>query len=110
MYEAFYRWIRQVPSGKVATYGQIARLAGMPRHSRHVGYALAALPTESDVPWFRIINGEGRISKRDPWEQKEQLRCLEAEGVAFLSGRVDLRRYGWTRGSAFQDERPESDA
>jgi len=96
LYEAFYRCIRLIPEGRVATYGQIARLAGFPKHARHVGYALVALPDDSGVPWFRVINAEGGISKRDPFDEKEQLRRLEAEGVAFLSGRVNLKLHGWS--------------
>lgn len=82
----------------MATYGQIARLAGYPRHARHVGYALAALPSErTDVPWQRIINARGEVSlrKRDGMHRVQQ-GLLEAEGVIFVAGRVNLRRFQWT--------------
>jgi len=92
--------VRRVPRGKVATYGQIAAAAGLPRQARLAGYALHGLPRGSRVPWHRVINAQGRISfppRSAPW--REQRRRLEAEGVAFLGGRVDLARYGWQRSS-----------
>ncbi len=61
-YERIYSVIRKIPSGKVATYGQIARLAGMPRHARQVGYALHVLPEKANVPWHRVISSKGEIS------------------------------------------------
>jgi methylated-DNA-protein-cysteine methyltransferase-like protein len=97
-YERFYRVIRRVPPGRVATYGTVAREAGMPGHARQVGYALAALPDAHDVPWHRIINARGEVSARAAAIGFEQLqrKLLEAEGVAFdAAGRVSLDRFGW---------------
>lgn len=97
-YDEVYRLTRLVPAGKVTTYGAIAALAGKPMAARAVGYALRALPTDTDVPWQRVINAQGRISPRgieagDPLLQRVR---LEREGVAFdAEGRVDLRAYGW---------------
>ena len=100
--------VRQIPPGKVATYGQIAGLVplptGMPLQdyqawgARWVGGAMAACP--DDVPWQRVVNAQGKISQRrgispdDPFNQQRQL--LEEEGVIFDdSGRLDLKRFGW---------------
>jgi methylated-DNA-protein-cysteine methyltransferase-like protein len=94
--------VRQVPRGKVATYGQIARLLPPPEGvdarayqvlgPRWTGGAMAACP--DDVPWQRVINSKGEISPRPGAEQQRQL--LEEEGVVFSErGRVDLKVYGW---------------
>jgi methylated-DNA-protein-cysteine methyltransferase-like protein len=87
-----------VPAGRVATYGQIAALAGLPRQARLVGYALAAVDAESSVPWHRVINAAGRISARreGPGGAVLQRLRLEQEGVRFdARGRVNLETYGW---------------
>lgn len=81
----------------MATYGQIARIAGFPRHARQVGYALAALPeSRVDVPWQRVINARGQVSPRaHGGMHRYQQNLLESEGVLFLGDRVDLRRFLW---------------
>jgi methylated-DNA-protein-cysteine methyltransferase-like protein len=86
-----------IPRGRVTTYGQIAALAGMPGQARQVGYALAALEGDIDVPWHRVINARGEISKRSSVEAEQRQRSLlEGEGVRFDSnGRVALPRFGW---------------
>ena len=95
-YRKFYAVIRRVPRGKVATYGQIARLAGFPGAARQVGLALFVLQdTDTQLPWHRIINARGRISLPEPGAS-EQRRLLEAEGVVFRpSGIISLGLYGW---------------
>jgi len=96
--ERIYAAVRRIPRGRVATYGQVAALAGLPGHARQVGYALAALPAGSAVPWHRVINAQGRISLRregPPAGLPQRLR-LEGEGVTFdAGGRVSLARHGW---------------
>jgi len=89
--------VRRVPAGRVTTYGDVAGVLGSPRVARQVGWALAALPAGTDVPWQRVINAQGRISHRgDLVRALEQRRRLEAEGVAFdPSGRVDLPLLRW---------------
>jgi methylated-DNA-protein-cysteine methyltransferase-like protein len=96
-YARIYAVVRRIPRGRVATYGQVARLAGIPGHARQVGYALHAMATEGPVPWHRVINARGEISRRShPGSDEEQRQFLELEGVAFnASGRVDLARYQW---------------
>ena len=98
MYERIYAVVRQIPSGRVATYGQIAVLAGLPRGARQVGYALAALPADADVPWQRVVNARGEISRRaDPaGHESLQRRLLEHEGIRFdARERIALARYRW---------------
>ena len=96
--QRIYAAVRRVPRGTVATYGQIAELAGLDGQARQVGYAMAALPSSSAVPWHRIINAAGRVSMRRAGEGSTlvQQRLLEREGVAFdEGGRVSLARFRW---------------
>lgn len=90
--------VERIPAGRVATYGQIAALAGLPGHARQVGYALAALPDGSAVPWHRVINARGEVSRRSGGRPHAliQRTLLEEEGIAFdEDGRTDLERYRW---------------
>jgi methylated-DNA-protein-cysteine methyltransferase-like protein len=96
-YELIWSVVRKIPRGRVATYGQIAELAGLGGHARQVGYALHHLPEGSDIPWHRVINAKGEISERTGGDSHElQRMLLEAEGVELdLRGRMDLERYRW---------------
>jgi len=97
-YDLYYRVVRRVPRGRVATYGTVAREAGFPGRARQVGYALAALPDGTDVPWHRVVNARGEVSPRSAALGYERLQrtLLEAEGVQFdASSRIDLDRFGW---------------
>ncbi len=97
-YARIYAVVRRIPRGRVATYGQVARLAGLAGHARQVGYAMAALRAEARVPWHRVINAQGRVSlRRDgPGAGIRQRQLLEREGVAFDGAeRVSLARYRW---------------
>ncbi|RBP51306.1 MGMT family protein [Arenicella xantha] len=96
-YQQVYDLVRSIPEGKVVTYGQIAKLIDRPRYARQVGYALAALPAGHDVPWHRVVNARGEISRRavSDYEDYQQI-LLEDEGVEFeLNGRIDLKSYQW---------------
>ena len=89
--------VSRVPPGRVATYGQIARLAGSPGAARQVGYALAALPESTVVPWHRILNARGTVSLRTGGGPATQRIRLEREGVRFgADGRVRLSDYCWS--------------
>lgn len=101
-YARIYAVVRRIPGGRVATYGQVAALAGLRGHARQVGYALSALRTDSDVPWHRVINAQGRVSPRSsPGADALQRRLLEAEGVRFeADGRIPLARFRWAPGDA----------
>ena len=96
-YLRMYEVIRRVPEGRVATYGQVAVIAGLPGHARQVGYALHASRAEDELPWQRIVNAKGEVSPRsEPGYEGLQRAMLEAEGVVFNSaGRIDLKRFRW---------------
>ena len=108
-YEQVWELVRQVPYGKVVTYGQIAQLISLPLgvepqdykafSPRWVGDAMAACP--NDVPWQRVINAQGKISDR-PGAQRQR-HLLEQEGVIFVNDKVDLKRYQW-QGPGQEDE------
>jgi methylated-DNA-protein-cysteine methyltransferase related protein len=96
-YEKIWRAVRRVPYGRVATYGQIARIAGMEGMSRLVGYALHALPERKKVPWHRVINAAGRISLVGPVARKQRA-LLEAEGIRFTpNGKINLQQFRWEK-------------
>ena len=93
--DEFYAVIRRIPPGRVSTFGWVARMAGRPGAARQVGWALAALAEEDQVPWWRVIQAGGTLPEHrsGPARQAELLR---AEGVTVSSSlRVDLSRYGW---------------
>jgi methylated-DNA-protein-cysteine methyltransferase-like protein len=97
VFELVYSVVRRIPRGKVLTYGQVARQAGMPNGARQVGYAMAAAP--DDVPWQRVVGksrrGTGRVLLGDAVLADLQRQLLEAEGVGFTSrDEIDLSRYG----------------
>ncbi|NNE05483.1 MAG: methylated-DNA--[protein]-cysteine S-methyltransferase [Xanthomonadales bacterium] len=96
-------WARQVwkvvcdiPPGHVLTYGEVARLSGMPRAARRVSQAMRWAPRSMKVPWHRVINAQGKISipADSPWHKKQK-QMLQEEGVVFLRGKVDLDKYGY---------------
>ncbi|TXH71028.1 MAG: methyltransferase [Thiothrix sp.] len=94
-----YAVVQQIPAGSVSTYGDIARLAGLPRHARLVGYALNALQEQTDIPWYRVVNSQGQLSlaKLSPSGAAEQRERLLQEGVEFSpTGRVLLKQYRWS--------------
>ena len=97
-YDRIYAVVREVPAGKVATYGQVAALAGLAGHARQVGYALHRVPDGENIPWHRVLNARGEISERSNPGSSEALQrvLLEQEGVSFRpTGRVDLAVYRW---------------
>ena len=83
-----------IPISTVCTYGDLAKLSGFPNHSRFVGSVLRKLPKDSSLPWFRVINGQGKISfPLDSKAFKRQRDLLEKEGIFLLNGRIDLKRF-----------------
>ncbi len=97
-YQEIYAVVSRIPAGRVATYGQVAGLAGLPGHARQVGYALSALSDHSGVPWHRVVNARGMISPRSVDNSMElvQRLLLEGEGVSFNGdGRISLARFQW---------------
>lgn len=97
--------IKQIPRGRVCTYGNVADVAGLPRRARLVGTVLRQTPASRGLPWYRVINASGRISfplGSDSYAR--QRKQLEAEGIDFVGGRVDLNRYGWPSRDKMLDE------
>lgn len=97
-YRAIYRIVAKIPRGRVATYGQVARLADLEGHARLVGYALHALPDGASLPWHRVVNAKGMVSRRRSGSGHDvlQRRILEAEGVSFdREGRLSLALFRW---------------
>ena len=96
-FEDIWNTVRQIPPGKVATYGQIARMTGRPRGARLVGWAMASCPTGSDVPCHRVVDRSGGTKKAfDDYMSDGQRFLLEAEGVVFRpDGTVDMDRCQW---------------
>jgi len=87
--------IHQIPSGKVSTYGDIAKMAGYPGYARHVGKALSNLPEGSKLPWFRVINSAGKISLKDDRFDR-QAEHLKKEGIKVSeTGKINLKKYRW---------------
>ncbi len=94
--EKVIRLIRNIPSGTVATYGQIAKYAGNPQGARQVSYILHALSGREKLPWHRVINSKGGISLKPRHGYELQKQLLEDEGIVFDDNdRVDLKRFGW---------------
>jgi methylated-DNA-protein-cysteine methyltransferase-like protein len=94
--EQVWQWIAAVPRGKVASYGQIAALAGKPRHARHVGSVLRKLPAGTRLPWHRILLGNGALAfapGSQAWRRQQSL--LADEGIPLLQGRVHMPTHQW---------------
>ncbi|HVD60069.1 MAG TPA: MGMT family protein [Gemmatimonadaceae bacterium] len=95
LHQRIHDVVSRIPRGRVATYGQIARLAGLPRQPRLVGYALHALPVGTRVPWQRVVNAQGGISTGKGNDSRQRL-LLEKEGVRFdARGRISLDSFQW---------------
>lgn len=96
LHQRIYAVVSKIPRGRIATYGQIAHVAGLPRQARLVGYALHALPPNSRVPWHRVVNAQGAIST-SPNSARRQRELLEKEGVLFdIRGKISLDDFRWT--------------
>ena len=91
--------IRNIPPGRVLTYGAVAALAGNRRAARQVARVLHSCSRKEELPWHRVVNRQGRISLKPLHGYEEQLALLETEGVEFEDGAIDLDRYLWRPGS-----------
>jgi len=111
-FSRIYAVVRRIPHGRVATYGQVAALAGLAGRARQVGYALHALPEDTPLPWHRVINARGEVSPRaEPGREGYQRFLLEEEEIELdLGGRVDLERFGWQAGIGPRRRQPASTA
>ena len=101
VYDRIYATVRKIPRGRIASYGQIAKLAGLPGRARQVGYAMHALQPGTTVPWHRVVNAQRKVSRRRiPGAELTQRMVLEREGVRFGPGGRILERFVWRiRGS-----------
>jgi methylated-DNA-protein-cysteine methyltransferase related protein len=100
IFRDIYIVVARIPAGKVATYGQVARLAGLPGYARHVGFALSACSDDA-LPWHRVVNASGGVSPRSGGSHGDMIQRLrlEAEGVEFEPhGRISLKRFQWFSG------------
>ena len=97
-FNRIYDVVKQIPYGKVATYGQVAALAGNRKWSRVVGYALHVNPDPEKIPCYRVVNRFGEVSKAFAFGgENRQIELLRAEGVEFVDGRVDMEKYQWNQ-------------
>lgn len=102
------RLIRSIPRGKVATYGQIAKLAGKPQGARGVAWLLHSCSRSHALPWQRVVNGKGRISfPEDSREYARQKRLLENEGIVLEEGKIDLEKFLWRKKAKARKSRGE---
>lgn len=98
VFELIYDVVKQIPKGRVATYGQVAALAGNKRWSRVVGYELHVNPDPKNIPCHRVVNRHGEVSKAFVFGgENKQIELLEKEGVCFTEGKVNLQKYGWNK-------------
>ncbi len=105
-YELIYSTVRQIPLGKVATYGQIADLSGLYAKARLVGYALFRVDIKDDIPWHRVVNSQGEISYSFQRQGGDYLQkvLLEEEGIEFKNnGKIDLSKYRWQPDLPFRE-------
>lgn len=97
-FEKIYEVVKQIPKGNVATYGQVAALAGNRRWARVVGYALHANPSPDEIPCYRVVNREGRLSEAFAFGGgNRQQDLLEQDGIEVVDGKVDLKKVQWSR-------------
>ncbi|MGH9791844.1 MAG: MGMT family protein [Candidatus Acidiferrales bacterium] len=94
-WDAVYKLVKNIPRGRVLTYGQVARTVKLRGGARAAGRAMAACPSGRGIPWHRVLGSGGRILIREPWAQLQR-QLLASEGVRLVEHRVDLREHGWT--------------
>ena len=96
LYPLIWETVQQIPKGSVATYGEIARVCGLLRQARLVGYALKSSPPDLKLPWHRVVNADGKISfPKGHANYAQQKKLLEKEGVVFTEDRIALEKYSW---------------
>ena len=91
-----YQVVAAIPKGKVCSYGEVAKRAGLPGYARYVGHTLKNLPSDSRLPWHRVVNSQGKISfaqGSDGFTRHQQ--ALLGEGVLVIDGKVNMRRFAW---------------
>ena len=96
-YPRIYDVVKLIPYGQVATYGQVADLAGLIGKPRVVGYALFRVTSDTDIPWHRVVNAKGEVSRSSLRDGNDDLQALllKEEGIVFKKGKLDLKQYRW---------------
>ncbi len=95
-WDPVYRLVKQIPRGRVTTYGKLARKLRFRGGARAIGYAMAACPSGRGIPWHRVVGAGGRLIIREPYGSLQR-RLLETEGVMIDGSRIDMHAYAWTR-------------
>src|SRR6195256_1786794 len=93
-WDPVFRFVKQIPRGRVLTYGALAKALHLPGGARSAGRAMAATPSGKGIPWHRVIGERGKILIREPYASLQR-KLLESEGIAILESRVDLKRHLW---------------
>ena len=94
--EMIWQVVASIPEGSITTYGQVAALAGFPNHARYVGTTLKKLPSDTRLPWHRVVNAQGKIAFPENTSAYErQKHLLEGEGIYLRNGRLPLKEHGW---------------
>ena len=94
--ERIWQIVYRIPRGNVASYGQVAKMADLPGYARYVGYVMKTLPADTKLPWYRVVNSQGRISfVLGTSQYLRQKSLLEAEGIVLIGGRISLKKYRW---------------
>lgn len=96
-WERIYKTVKQIPRGRVVTYGQLARLLHVRGGARTVGFAMAGCPSGQGIPWHRVVGAGGRLLPREPYGSKQRM-LLETEGTTFLGMKVDFAAHEWKPG------------
>jgi methylated-DNA-protein-cysteine methyltransferase-like protein len=97
-WDPVYRFVKQIPRGRVLSYGALAKILRLPGGARSAGRAMAATPSGKGIPWHRVVGERGKILIREPYASLQK-KLLESEGVAVLESRIDLKRHLWTPSS-----------
>ncbi len=93
-WESVFHFVKQIPRGRVLTYGALAKALRLPGGARSAGRAMAATPSGKGIPWHRVIGERGKILIREPYASLQR-KLLESEGVKIIESRVDLKRHLW---------------
>ena len=94
-WDPVYKLVKEIPRGRVTTYGALAKKLPLPGGARAVGYAMAATPRGRGIPWHRVMGAGGKIRMPEPYASMQR-RLLESEGVVFDYSHVNMERYGWS--------------
>src|SRR5246127_1884739 len=104
-WDIFYRLVKQIPRGRVLSYGALAKALRLPGGARSAGRAMAATPSGKGIPWHRVVGERGKILIREPYASLQK-KLLESEGVKITESRVDLKTHLWKTANSAGKEKP----